>query len=101
MSQFFSSLFFKSPFKSFGKEIEDSGEQLTLVKSEKLNKEQQFMKAWSKCEDSKKYVDEKDLYDLLEGEFHWERKSSMNKFTQLYNAGMIRKCANGRYRWEE
>jgi len=92
---------FRESYKSFGKEIEDSGEQLTLVKSEKLNKEQQFMKAWSKCEDSKKYVDEKDLYDLLEGEFHWERKSSMNKFTQLYNAGMIRKCANGRYRWEE
>jgi len=37
----------------------------------------------------------------LEMEYHWERKSSMNKFTQCYNSGLIRKCANGRYRWEE
>ena len=91
---------FRESYKTFGRELEDSGEQLTLVKSDKLNKDQQFMKAWKKCEDAKLYVDEKDLYELLDVEFHWERKSSMNKFTQCYNSGLIRKCANGRYRWE-
>jgi len=92
---------FKESYHSFGKNLEDSGSQLTLVKSEKLNKEQQWMKAWKKCENDKGYVDEKDLYELLELEFNWERKSSMNKFSQTYNSGLIRKCANGRYRASE
>ena len=81
--------------------LEDSGSQITLAKSEKLNKEQQFTKAWKKCENDKKYVDEKDLYDLLEMEYSWERKQSMNKFNQMYSGGIIRKCANGRYRMNE
>lgn len=89
---------YKESYHSFGKELEESGSQLTLVKSDKLNKEQQFSKAWKKCENENKYVDEKDLYDLLEAEFNWERKSSMNKFTQKYSSGLIKKCANGRYR---
>ena len=73
----------------------------TLAKSEKLNKEQQFTKAWKKCENDKSYVDEKDLYELLELEYSWERKQSMNKFNQMYGGGIIRKCANGRYRMNE
>ena len=89
---------YKESYHSFGKELEESGSQLTLVKSDKLNKDQQFSKAWKKCENENKYVDEKDLYDLLEAEFNWERKSSMNKFTQKYSSGLIKKCANGRYR---
>jgi len=92
---------FKESYHSFGKELEDSGSQLTLMKSEKLNKEQQFTKAWKDCENDEKYVDEKDLYDLLEKKYLWERKSSMNKFNQTYSTGQIRKCANGRYRWSE
>ena len=92
---------YRESYHTFGKELEDSGSQLTLMKSEKLNKDQQFTKAWKKCENKNAYVDEKDLYELLELEYHWERKSSMNKFNQCYNSGVIRKCANGRYRWEE
>jgi len=92
---------YRESYHTFGKELEESGSQLTLMKSEKLNKDQQFTKAWKKCENDKQYVDEKDLYELLEMEYSWERKSSMNKFTQCYNSGLIRKCANGRYRWEE
>jgi replicative DNA helicase Mcm len=92
---------FKDSYRTFGKELEESGGQLTLMKSEKLNKDQQFTRTWKKCENDKKYVDEKDLYELLELEYNWERKQSMNKFTQCYNSGLIRKCANGRYRWEE
>jgi len=92
---------YKESYSSFGSNLEDDGSQLTLVKSEKLNKDQQFMRAWKKCENEGSYVDEKDLYDLLELEYSWERKSSMNKFTQTYSSGLIRKCANGRYRWSE
>jgi replicative DNA helicase Mcm len=92
---------FKESYHSFGKELEETGSQLTLIKSDKLNKEQQWTKAWKKCENDKGYVDEKDLYELLELEFNWERKQSMNKFSQTYNSGLIRKCANGRYRWSE
>jgi len=92
---------FKESYHSFGKNLEDSGSQITLAKSEKLNKEQQFTKAWKKCENDKKYVDEKDLYELLELEYSWERKQSMNKFNQMYGGGIIRKCANGRYRMNE
>ena len=66
-----------------------------------MNKDQEFTKAWSDCENSDKYVDEKDLYELLELKYLWERKSSMNRFNQSYSAGLIRKCANGRYRWSE
>ena len=92
---------FKESYKSFGKNLEDTGTQLTLMKSEKLNKDQEFQRAWRKCENDKKYVDEKDLYDILELEYMWERKSSMHKFNQCYSGGMIKKCANGRYRWNE
>jgi replicative DNA helicase Mcm len=92
---------FKESYHSFGKDLEGSGSQLTLIKSDKLNKEQQFTKAWKDCENKDKYVDEKDLYDLLEKKYLWERKSSMNKFNQTYSSGLIRKCANGRYRWSE
>lgn len=92
---------YRESYHSFGKELEDSGTQITLMKSDKMSKDQQFSKAWKKCENENKYVDEKDLYELLEKEYLWERTSSMNKFTQLYNSGLIRKCANGRYRLEE
>jgi replicative DNA helicase Mcm len=92
---------FKDSYRTFGKELEESGSQLTLIKSEKLNKDQQFTRAWKKCTNDKNYVDEKDLYELLELEYNWERKQSMNKFSQNYNAGLIRKCANGRYRLSE
>lgn len=92
---------FRESYHTFGKELEETGTQITLIKSDKMNKEQQFSKAWKKCENENKYVDEKDLYELLEKEFLWERKSSMNKFNQMYSSGLIRKCANGRYRMEE
>ena len=92
---------FRESYLTFGKELEDDGTQLTLMKSEKLNKDQQFMRAWKKCADVKNYVDEKDLYEILELEYMWERKSSMNKFNVTYNAGIIKKCANGRYRWND
>ncbi len=92
---------YKDSYHTFGKELEETGTQITLMKSEKLNKDQQFARAWKKCENDRKYVDEKDLYELLELEYMWERKSSMNKFNQMYNGGLIRKCANGRYRMEE
>ena len=55
---------YKESYSSFGSNLEDDGSQLTLVKSEKLNKDQQFIRAWKKCENEGSYVDEKDLYTI-------------------------------------
>jgi replicative DNA helicase Mcm len=92
---------YRESYHTFGKELEDSGEQLTLMKSEKLNKEQELRKAWSKCEDDDKYVKEEDLIYILEKEYFWEKDKARKKWNDLYGQGYIKKCSNMKYRWNE
>jgi len=92
---------YRESYHTFGKELEETGTQLPLFKSEKLNKEQEFKRAWKKCEDDEKYVGEDDLMYILEKEFGWEPDKAKKKWKGLYGEGIIHKCSNQKYRWNE
>jgi len=92
---------YRETYRTFGKELEETGTQLPLFKSEKLNKEQEFKRAWKKCEDDEKYVKEDDLLYILEKEYLWEPDKAKLKWKGLYGEGIIHKCSNQKYRWNE